>query len=317
MSVITSTGPWMVRVAVRFGLIAGVARSLHILRAARRGGRRACIAGVSVLLAVLAPAAVARADGWRLQSVAADSSAAESTLSGVACPGTVGFAYSTSSPCYAVGYEASASGPAVALIEKWTGSSWIVWNSGGPPGSGSSELFGVSCPYGGTFCMAVGQYASNGHTFPLVYTWDASSGPVAQLTVPSDSPYGNYFNSVSCQSSSFCVLVGPILNDVWNGSTFTPESSPINTGLSPFYVGVWLSVSCATAQPGFCTEVGFQPALHDTNAPVAESYVNGQWIVQTNDYSGKFVVGPSNARSSTLTGVSCITGQSCQAVGIY
>lgn len=150
----------------------------------------------------------------------------------------------------------------------------------------------------------------------LIYTW--SDGGFTQLMVPGASDFASNLTSVSCQSSSFCVPVGPDLQLMWNGSTFTGESFPINQGLSPFFVGPWESVSCAPAQ-AFCTEVGCQPVFGGTNAPVAESYVNRQWIVQSksNDYSGKFVVGPSNARSATLTGVFCITAQSCQAVGIH
>jgi hypothetical protein len=111
---------------------------------------------------------------------------------------------STTSPCVGVGYDQVIGDTHSALIERWNGSAWSVWQASGPGGSNQGQLYSVSCP-STTFCMAVGSYVPNstGFSTPLVYT--LTGGNWVQQTV--NGVFGG-LDSVSCQSSSFCVAVG-------------------------------------------------------------------------------------------------------------
>jgi hypothetical protein len=149
-----------------------VIESFKRCRRAAGLGCTAALAGAIVSLAGLVLVPAAAADGWTVQPLATQSSWVRSDLSGVSCVAT--------NDCYAVGFSEQSNGGASALIEKWNGSSWFIWNSGGPAGSSNSVLNGVSCPYGGTFCMAVGEYDNGGRAQPLVYTWGGSGGFVRQ-----------------------------------------------------------------------------------------------------------------------------------------
>lgn len=258
---------------------------------------------VVVVVAALALAPAAFADGWALQSAQTESNWAASGLNGVACPypGT----FSLTSRCIAVGYEQVTGGAPAALIELWSGSAWSIEMAGGPPGSSQSELDSVSCP-SPAFCMAVGHYdTANGGGGPLVYTMN--NGAWLQQNVPNGP---QHFDSVSCQSSTFCVAVGEFAA-VWNGSSFTPQTS-ISGGPPAAFLR---SVSCAAAQSGFCVAVGDLFGLAQSTLPDAEAYENGQWFAKTGP-GGAFPE-PAGTSDAFLTGVYCITSQDCQVAGNY
>ena len=108
-------------------------------------GWRYVVIVVIVVVAALALVPEAFADGWSLQSVPLPRSPGTTRLNGVACPAT--------NDCYAVGSDtpAGVGSEPTALIEKWNGTEWFVFNLGGPGG----ELDSVSCPTT-SFCEAVG-----------------------------------------------------------------------------------------------------------------------------------------------------------------
>jgi hypothetical protein len=113
---------------------------------------------------------------------------------------------------------------------------------------------------------------------------------------------GTLLASVSCQSSTFCVAVGDVAV-VWNGSGFSTQFEPATAFLD--------GVSCAAATSGSCEAVGYIEAASQT-LPYAVAYENGQWAS-----GGPLPVEPSATRRAFLTGVYCVTAQSCQAVGNY
>jgi len=269
------------------------------------------LTGLIVVVAALALAPAALADGWTLQSAATESSWVNSELDGVSCPypGT----YSPTSPCFAGGFAEAAGGARRALIERWTGSAWSIDFVAGPAGSTGSSLSGISCPTT-TFCMAVGTYSLSNQAFPLVYV----TGPGGWTQQPAQLNPGQfgYFTSVSCRSSSFCVAVGAsslngfppssagaALAEVWNGQGFSQP--PGGAGSQNALLN---GVSCAPDQ-AFCMAVGsVSDASDTTHAPYAESYNGSGWIAQT-------VAGPANVPLAPLTGVYCIDADICNAYG--
>lgn len=266
-----------------------------------RRGRRRPLTGVAVVVAALACAPAALAEGWSLVPVQTESNWAASALNGVSCP--YGGTASTKSPCFGVGYDQVTGGTPSALIEYWDGSAWSVWQASGPGGSERSELDSVSCT-SATSCMAVGSYVPNSSpvTVPLVYT--LSDGEWVQKNAPGGV---TVLDSVSCQSSTFCAAVGDAAL-VWNGSGFR---APVYPPVSGFLNGV----SCAAATSGFCVAVGYiRPG--GVAQPYGVAYEDGQWAVPTS-WGPRFPVTPSATTYAVLTGVYCITAQSCQAVGSY
>src|SRR5207249_4786266 len=75
---------------------------------------------------------------WTMQSVPAPSGAKSSWLSDIACiPST--------NVCEAVGGYVNTSGATVQLVEKWTGTKWVMQTGATLTGAQSSALTGVAC----------------------------------------------------------------------------------------------------------------------------------------------------------------------------
>jgi hypothetical protein len=268
--------------------------------------RRRPLAAAIVVVAALALAPAAFADGWSLQSVPLPRSPGHTQLNSVACPAT--------NDCYAVGFDqpAGIGAPATALIEKWNGTEWFVFNLGGPL---NSELDSVSCPTA-SFCEAVGDYRPFGLDVPLVYTW--GGGGVQQQNVPVEGLQG-VLHGVSCQSASFCLAVGvetsPAfgpLNVEWTGSTFGQLPSGNHTPDAYLF-----GVSCATGQSFYCLSVGQEQTADGQYRPLVEQFDDGSLETISNTGDGRFVAQPSGTANAELTGVYCLFSTNCQVVGNY
>lgn len=260
------------------------------------------LAGVIVVVAALTLAPAAFADGWASQSVPLPRSPGVTRLNAVACPAT--------NDCYAVGFDtpAGVGSEPTALIEKWNGTAWFVFNLGGLGG----ELDSVSCPTT-SFCEAVGAYRPFSVDVPLVYTW--GSGGFQQQNVPVQGT----LNGVSCQSASFCLAVGvetfPTfgpLNEEWTGSTFGQLPSGNHTPDAYLY-----AVSCAAGQSFYCLSVGQEQTADGEYRPLVEQFDDGSLETITNTGDGRFVVQPSATNNAELTGVYCLFSTDCQVVGNY
>ena len=265
-------------------------------------GWRYVVIVVIVVVAALALVPEAFADGWSLQSVPLPRSPGTTRLNGVACPAT--------NDCYAVGSDtpAGVGSEPTALIEKWNGTEWFVFNLGGPAG----ELDSVSCPTT-SFCEAVGDYRPFSADVPLVYTW--GGGGFQQQYVPVQGS----LNGVSCQSASFCLAVGvetfPTfgpLNEEWTGSTFGQLSSGNHTPDAHLN-----AVSCAAGQSFYCLSVGQEQTADGQYRPLVEQFDDGSLETISNTEDGRFVVQPSGTTDAELTGVYCLFSTDCQVVGNY
>ena len=130
-------------------------------------------------------------------------------------------------------------------------------------------------------------------------------------TMPNTNTTANQTNGmagVSCVTSVWCVAVGNGSNvdtdaaniELWNGSTWTPMTSPTVPGESDIYLA---GVSCVTTS--FCVAVG---SVDTTSfAPLIEQWNGTTWsVVQSS---------PLSSTSTVLTGVSCTEASFCMAVG--
>ena len=200
------------------------------------------------------------------------------------------------------------------LIETSSGSGWTITPSPNPAGSQDSYLEGVSCT-SPTFCVAAGYYTpSDGGSQTLVETWDGTSWTLTS-SANSSSSQGNYLQDVSCTSPSFCVAVGvyqtggvssvnQTLVETWDGASWAVVTSP---DTSPSEFNSLDAVSCTS--PTWCVAVG----NYDDTTPLqtlVESWDGTAWSITPSPNS-------STSEINYLSGVSCLSTTSCEAVGVH
>jgi hypothetical protein len=245
------------------------------------------------------PSQAALAEGWNgakwaLQKTPATAAALDS----VSCPAT--------DWCTAVGSDPDTSS---TLVQAWNGKKWSVETTPAAPGS-PADLNGVSC-VSATDCTAVGYYNAGESYATLVEAWNGTKWSI----VASPSPGGNGFDDFSeltgvwCFSSTSCVAVGTdgdfssltTLVEIWNGSTWTVQTSPNPTSASESTLS---AISCASATD--CMAVGVYTGTSG-NLTLAEIWNGTTWAV-------KSTPNPAGASDSQLVGVSC-DSSTCAAVG--
>jgi hypothetical protein len=208
-----------------------------------------------------------------------------------------------------VGSYTAGANQSLPLTEVWNGLKWKPFAAVNPSGATQAAFNSISC-LSASSCIAVGDYTTapsastpnltlaeswNGATWTLLTTSTPSGATAAQLT------------GVSCASAAMCMAVGGYataatlpnrtLSEVWNGSSWTTQTTPNPASGS----GTLSHVSCPSATD--CTAVG-SPL---TFTPVIEQWSGGTWTLQTAaTRAGQFAL---------LGGVSCTAASTCTAVG--
>lgn len=234
--------------------------------------------------------------GWVRQAPAAPSDS--SFLYGVSCPST--------GECLAVGSTGEN-----LLVEGWNGSRWSL-QSPAAPASGTDPIFTtVSCA-STTYCLAGGFVMAGGGVTPLSETWNGTTWSDTSPPAPFGSNNSS-FNDVACQAVNDCIAVGSYLDssdvmqpfaEVWDGTSWTPESAPLPNGAAG---GIFFSVSCPPL--GGCYVVGEQEHGHPVSiTALAEEWNGTAWtILQPST--------PHKVSSLQLNSVSCSASSACTAVG--
>jgi hypothetical protein len=262
--------------------------------------------GVSVTLAE-----TWNGSSWSVQSTPNPTGATASVLSGVSC--------TSSSACIAVGeyhYTTGLSSSTHAFAEVWNGSSWSVQSTPNPTEAKGSFLNSVSCT-SSSVCTAVGGYVNSaGSEVTLAEVWNGSSWSVQSTSNPTEAK-GSFLNSVSCTSSSACIAVGEYkygsalsssthaFAEVWNGSSWSVQSTPNPTGATWSVLG---DVSCTSSSA--CSAVGSYHNSSGSEVTLAEIWNGSSWSAQSTP-------NPSEATATALSGVSCTSATLCTAVGDY
>ena len=188
--------------------------------------------------------------------------------------------------CWAVGYYVDDSDRHQTLIEKWNGTSWVIFPS---PNNGTqnNQLLGVTCPLA-TDCRAVGYYTnSNGISQTLVEQWNGSSWEIVP-SANTDGTHHNRLNSVTCLSASDCWAVG-IYND--------------DTGVAQTLIEHWtppVQLVSAVSRKVHGSAGAFDIDLPLTSKPGIECRSGGA--------SGKYQVIATFAAPVTMTGASVVYG---------
>jgi hypothetical protein len=146
------------------------------------------------------------------------------------------------------------------------------------------------------FCVAVGHEGGTA----LVDSWNGTEWSV--IPSPSTGP----LNGVSCVSAKHCVAVGGSLSgalvESWNGNTWSVLESP-----SPESSGTpqLNGVSCVSARS--CVAVGSDSTKEGPSQTLVETSKGSKWSIVPSANSASGV--------SYLNAVSCVSSESCFAVG--
>jgi hypothetical protein len=263
-------------------------------------GTSYCEAGGYAVVLDDADATLAQAwDGttWAVQSTPNDDVAnSYSSLAGVSCV--------AADDCEAVGFS-DVSG---AFIEMWNGTAWAIQPS---PGVAAS-LTGVSCVAADN-CEAVGDYEIN--KAPFAEGWDGTSWTVQSTPAPAASDVSAPLSAVSCEGVDFCEAVGSyggsgstvLYSEVWDGTAWAVQATPPTPtgGTDPALD----SVSCSGADA--CEAVGTYTDSGGRAETLAEGWDGSAWTLQSTPNK----TSDDNFDHDTLSGVSCVAADSCEAVG--
>jgi hypothetical protein len=234
------------------------------------------------------------------------------SLNGASC--------SSTSECEAVGDDAnSEQGLAQGIATVFDGTSWTLQQTPEPYFQGwyplASALDGVSCAPETTSCVAAGlgsTLAGGGETpyqpVPWVEQWSGAE-PWSGGALETDRTGG--LPASSCYAENDCVAVGWISDETpaavysLSSGTWTEQTPAVPSGST---TNTFDGVSCLSKS--FCIAVGsYVDSSSDTDA-LAEKWNGKAWSLLT-------LPETAGMTSSTLSGISCATKDSCLAVGSY
>jgi hypothetical protein len=249
--------------------------------------------------------------GWTIVPSPTPSGGGE--LLGVGCAGA--------DECWAVGYATDPSFNSYALIEEDSASGWAVVPTPTPSGEPSGQLNAVSCA-SASDCWAVGYASTVGGTPLTLIEQDTGSG-WKLISSPNAPGAGepSALDGVSCATPDSCWAVGTSgASNAWyalieedTGSGWTIVPSPTVSVGSGGWLDALAAVSCASG--GDCWGAGLlESGLTLSGAAdeftLIEAYAGGGWLMVSSP-------NPPDATGIALSGVSCVSGGDCWAVGSY
>ena len=217
--------------------------------------------------------------------------------------------------CEAVGSNVNKQGATVTLAAVWNGTDWARQATPEPSGTIDGQLSSVSC-VSATSCEAVGLYVKgSGPALTLAELWNGASWTIQTTPNPSRA-ISSSLDSVSCVSGTSCEAVGIYLKHVkgslvqvtlaemWNGTAWARQVTPNPTGATDSSLD---GVSCVSTTS--CEAVGDSyTKSSNVTVTLAEVWNGTAWGVQVTP-------SPSGAIYSSISGVSCVSAGSCEAVG--
>jgi hypothetical protein len=176
------------------------------------------------------------------------------------------------------------------------------------------QAFGVSCSRPG-FCFTVGTTYSK-HNYQVSYRWNGTRWRQAQIPVPADSQ-DFMFSGVSCYPVAHCLAVASyrtvegsslgfgLTGEYWTGTQWQQEPISVPSGDQ----AELNAVSCPAAAT--CVAVGGLGKLSGSgySKGLVEAWNGTSWTVEPTPRLGHVGV--------VLNGVSCVSPDSCVAVGVY
>lgn len=246
---------------------------------------------------------------WRVVPAPVPAGATHGGLAAVSC--------AASTACVAVGHDTNTAGNQVALAESWNGTSWTIQPVPDPVHARRSVLDAVACA-SATFCVAGGTSSGGAQIGRvLAETWNGTTWTLRRAVPPDSSDsilYGAF-----CGAVTSCVAVGEYLDshsdlwvtlaESWNGVAWSVQPTPNPDGAILSRLD---AVSCTSATA--CTATG---SLTNGNGigsglvnPLAEVWNGTTWAIQPTPY-------PAGANIASLSGVSCLSPDACEAAGYW
>jgi hypothetical protein len=233
------------------------------------------------------------------------------------------------------GYYQDTSGNYDGFVETLSGAGWSATTlptTGLSPASNSSTYMfpeSVSCTSSSS-CVVTGYYQDISNNYDgFVETlsgagWSAATLPTTGLSPASNSTY-MFPSSVSCISSSSCVVTGSYQNTSGNYDGFVETLSGAGwsattlptTGLSPASnLSTYMlpnSVSCTSSSS--CVVTGYYRDTSNNTDGFVETLSGTGWSAATLPTTGLFPA--SNLTHMTPNSVSCTSSSSCVVTGSY
>jgi hypothetical protein len=213
--------------------------------------------------------------------------------------------------CVAVGESGDEAGHRQGFVINGTGTAWTKHPAIEPEKTAEWSLRSVVC-ISGSGCMAIGDHLDKWATNRIISLGWAGQKWTAG---PSPEPKGassSELLDVSCLGSASCVAVGKSTLSgavgsfaaTGNPGEWTVTSTPTPAGASASEL---VDVDCSTTVS--CTAVG-SFILSGAKKPLAMKWNGTSWSILTTPV-------PVGATSSELTGLECLSPNSCTAVGTY
>lgn len=176
-------------------------------------------------------------------------------------------------------------------------------------------LVAVSCTgAAANACEAVGYDTESGkREVPAAEGWNGTTWSIQTVPDPTGTT-PTRLTGVSCTSANSCEAVGSdsggaggtaMLAEVWNGATWTIQTTPSPTGAN---YSLLSSVSCSS--PDECEAVGNYFTGSGAGGLLGEVWNGRAWSVQT-------IPTPAGSTNADLTGLSCVPSGTCEGVGVY
>jgi hypothetical protein len=198
------------------------------------------------------------------------------------------------------------------LVERRHADRWSVESVPKPRGAQSGVLSAISCDRDG--CSAVGYFANRaGVAMTMSERWNGRTWSLQRTPNPAGATY-SYLVGVSCASNRSCMAVGDfgnragqnvMLTERWNGRRWSIERVSGPTGAT---ASALTGVSCTS--PSACTAVGDFVRADGVFSTLVERWNGTAWTIQASPYAAA-------STDSELTGVSCASTASCDAVGFF
>ena len=217
--------------------------------------------------------------------------------------------------CDAIGDHINDAGHQVSLAETWNGTAWKIVPS--PAGGVTATVSGISCPLpsqctaaGVGYPTYLGAQVGQGDADTLAEGWNGT----AWTTQQTPNPTGLIFTSlsaVSCATRTSCAVAGyyrwngsqRAVSETWNGTGWAirPVPLPASTDNSQL-----TAVACPS--PGYCVAVGDYESMTPGEWTMSEIWNGSRWTM-------KAMPVPTNASTTQLSGIFCLSDTSCVAVG--
>jgi hypothetical protein len=195
----------------------------------------------------------------------------------------------------------------------WDGSAWTAQSIPDPADTGN--LGGVSCP-SSSFCEAVGEYNNNPNVVTVAAQWNGSAWAAQTTSNPAKSTFA-HLNTVSCASANSCETGGYFevqvtsndpraMAEAWDGTAWQLQHAVAPRGAA---YNTLSGISCVSAS--FCEAVGTHYNSAGNEVDLAETWNGQSWKIQSTPNPKSQSGGVNNS----LSNVSCVSPQFCEAVG--